>query len=100
YYGTVDGYLPNPNTGRVYGGRERQQIRGQLLFAPSADLNVRIIADYFRHDGTVNSPVYRVVGPTGPIIAALTGLPLIESPAPRALAQSDDRAPRVGRGVR
>jgi outer membrane receptor protein involved in Fe transport len=54
-YGTVDGYLSNPNTGRVYGGRERQQIRGQLLFAPSADLNVRVIADYFRRDGTVNS---------------------------------------------
>ena len=34
-YGTIDGYLENPNTGRVYGGREREQIRGQLLFAAS-----------------------------------------------------------------
>ena len=32
-YGTIDGYLENPNTGQVYGGRERKQIRGQLLFA-------------------------------------------------------------------
>jgi outer membrane receptor protein involved in Fe transport len=93
-FGAIDGYLPNPNTGKVYGGRERKQIRGQLLFAPSDDLNVRVIADYFHHDGTVNSGVYRVVGPTGPIITALTGLPLIASNEAQDLAQVDDLSPR------
>jgi outer membrane receptor protein involved in Fe transport len=94
-YGTIDGYLENPNTGRVYGGREREQVRGQLLFAPSQELDVRVIADYFRHDGTVNSPVYRVVGPTGPmIIEPLTGVPLIASFEASDLAQIDDLSPR------
>ena len=89
-YGTIDGYLENPNTGRAYGGRERQQIRGQLLFVPSVDVTVRVIADYFHHDGTPNSAVYRVVGPTGAIITALTGLPLIASHEAQDLSQIDD----------
>jgi iron complex outermembrane recepter protein len=93
-YGTVDGYLENPNTGQVYGGRERKQIRGQILYAPSAELDVRVIADFFRHDGTVNSAVYRVVGPTSPIISSLTGLPLIASQHASDLSQVDDRSPR------
>src|SRR5262249_9211230 len=37
-YGSVDGYLENPNTGLVYGGRHRDQARGQLLFAPTSDI--------------------------------------------------------------
>jgi outer membrane receptor protein involved in Fe transport len=93
-YGDVDGYLENPNTGQVYGGRERKQVRGQLVYAPSADLDVRVIGDYFRHDGTVNSAVFRVVGPTGPIITALSGLPLIASQDATDLSQVDDRSPR------
>jgi len=93
-YGAIDGYLFNPNTGKVYGDRERKQIRGQLLFAPSDDLNVRVIADYFHRDGTTNSAVYRVVGPTGAIITALTGLPLIASNEARDLSQVDDLSPR------
>jgi outer membrane receptor protein involved in Fe transport len=93
-YGTIDGYLQNPNTGRSYGGRERKQIRGQLLFAPSQELDVRVIADYFRHDGTVNSAVYRYIGATGGVISQLTGLPLIASHDARDLSQIDDLSPR------
>ena len=93
-YGTVDGYLENPNTGQVYGGRERKQIRGQLLYAPSNDLDVRFIADYLRHDGTVNSAVYRYIGPTGPVISGLTGRPLIASYDASNLSQIDDLSPR------
>lgn len=93
-YSTVDGYLENPNTGKVYGGRERQQIRGQLRYAPSADLDVRLIADYFRHDGTVNPGVYRYIGLTGGVIEQLSGVPLIASYDARDLAQVDDLSPR------
>lgn len=96
-YGTIDGYLENPTTGRSYGGREREQVRGQLLFVPSVDINVRVIADYFHHQGTTNSPVYRVVGPTGAIITALTGMPLIASDKARDLSQIDDRSTRFER---
>lgn len=92
-YSTVDGYLENPNTGQVYGGRERKQIRGQLLYA-GADLDIRAIADYFRFDGTVNSAVFRVVGPTGAIVSSLSGLPLIASQDASDLSQVDDLSRR------
>ena len=92
-YGTIDGYLENPNTGQVYGGRERKQIRGQVLYA-GADVDVRAIADYFRFDGTVNSAVFRVVGPTGAIISSLSGLPLIASQDATDLSQVDDLSRR------
>ena len=96
-YGNIDGYLKNPTTGRTYGGREREQVRGQLLFVPSVDVNVRVIADYFHHQGTTNSAVYRVVGPTGAIITALTGMPLVASEKARDLSQIDDLSPRFER---
>lgn len=92
-YGTVGGYLENPNTGQVYGGRERKQIRGQLLYA-GADVDIRAIADYFRFDGTVNSAVFRVVGPTGAIISSLSGLALIASQDATDLSQVDDLSRR------
>jgi outer membrane receptor protein involved in Fe transport len=96
-YGTIDGYLENPATGRTYGGREREQVRGQLLFVPSVDVNVRVIADYFHHQGTVNSAVYRVVGPTRAFIDPLIGMPLIASDKAHDLSQIDDLSPRFER---
>ena len=92
--GAVEGYLPNPNTGHIYGGRHRDEVRGQLLFLPTPDIDVRIIADYLHHGGSVNSPVYRVVGSTGAVIAQLAGVPLIASFHAADLAQIDDDAPR------
>ena len=92
--GAVAGYLHNPNTGHVYGGRHRQEVRGQLLWVPAPDTDVRLIADYFHHGGTVNSAVYRIVGSTGPLIAGLGGVPPVASPDAAGLAQIDDRAPR------
>jgi len=92
--GAVSGYLPNPNTGHIYGGRHREEVRGQLLGIVSADLDVRVIADYLHHGGTPNSAVYRVVGPTGALITRLSGLPLIASFHAHDLAQIDAVAPR------
>ncbi|HXI99619.1 MAG TPA: TonB-dependent receptor [Micropepsaceae bacterium] len=92
--GAVDGYLPDPNNGNVYGARHRDEVRGQLLFVPTSDSDVRVIADYLHHGGTVNSPVYRVLGATGPMIGQLGGVPLIASFDARNLAQIDDKAPR------
>ena len=93
-YGTIDGYLRNPNTGNVYGGRHRDQARGQLLFVPSEGIDVRISADYLHHGGTVNSPVYRVVGPTGALIGSLGGFPLRAFNHATDIAQIDNDAPR------
>ena len=92
--GAVEGYLPNPNTGHIYGGRHRDEVRGQLLFLPAPDIDVRIIADYLHHGGSVNSPVYRVVGSTAAVIAQLSGVPLIPSFHARDLAQIDDATTR------
>jgi outer membrane receptor protein involved in Fe transport len=94
FVGVASGYLSNPNTGNVYGGHRRDELRGQLLWRLTDDVDVRLIADYLHHGGTVNSAVYRVVGPTGPIIARLSGLPLVASSDPTDLAQIDAEAPR------
>jgi iron complex outermembrane receptor protein len=92
--GAVDGYLKNPNTENIYGGRHRDELRGQLLFLPNPDIDVRVIADYRHHSGSVNSPVYRIVGVTGPVIGQLAGVPLVPSFHARDFAQIDDAAPR------
>jgi outer membrane receptor protein involved in Fe transport len=92
--GAVDGYLPNPNTGEVYGARRREELRGQLFLVPTDDIDVRIIADYLHHGGSVNSPVYRIVGPTGAMVDAISGVPLKASFHATDLAQIDAAAPR------
>lgn len=92
--GAIDGYLPNPNTGNTYGARHREQARGQLLWTPTTDVDVRLIADYLHHGGSVNSPVYRVVGPTGPLISALSGEPLVGFFHARDISQTDAATPR------
>ena len=94
FIGAVAGYLENPHTGNVYGGRHNEEARGQLFWVASPDVSVRIIADYLHHGGSVNSAVYRVVGPTGAVIAGLTGLPLVASVHATDLAQVDNLAPR------
>lgn len=50
-YGSVnqrDGYFQNITTGRDVNERNRWSVRGDLLFQPSADFSVRVIADYNR----------------------------------------------------
>jgi iron complex outermembrane receptor protein len=92
--GAVNGYLHNPNTGEVYGGRHRDEVRGQLFLVPSDDIDVRIIADYLHHGGSVNAPILRVVGPTGALIAKAGGVPLIGSFDATDVTQIDAAAPR------
>jgi iron complex outermembrane recepter protein len=92
--GAIDGYLRDSDTGRVYGDRRRQEFRGQLLWTPSSQLDVRLIADYFHHGGTINAPVYHVVGPTGAIITELTGLSLVAYAKAADVTQIDDKSPR------
>ena len=92
--GSSDGYTRNVTTRQVYGGRDRQQLRGQLLWVPSSSLQIRLIADYLRHEGTTNGPVYRVVGPTGAIIESLSGLPFSGSAQASDVTQIDNDGPR------
>jgi len=92
--GAVDGYLRDLDTGQVYGARRRQEFRGQLLWNPVPQVNVRLIADYFHHGGTINGAAYRIVGPTGAIIGQLAGLPLLASFDAKDVTQIDDNSPR------
>ena len=64
-YGTGDnGWLQNLNGGRSLNGNNNQGFRGQLLIAPSAAFNLRIIADYNQQDSTYGTPVpYGNAGP-------------------------------------
>jgi outer membrane receptor protein involved in Fe transport len=86
--------VKNARTGRTYGGRERQQLRGQLLWLPGPSTEIRLIGDYVHHRGTINGPVYRVVGATGAVIEALSGVPLIAYDHAVYRTQIDDDAPR------
>jgi outer membrane receptor protein involved in Fe transport len=48
-------------------------VRGQLLFTPSADLDIRLIADYSRREERCCVAVATEKGPAAAIIDALTG---------------------------
>ncbi|MEO5867423.1 MAG: TonB-dependent receptor [Sphingomonas sp.] len=45
-----DGYFTNAVTGRDVNDKNRGSVRGDLLFEPSSDLSIRIIADYNKID--------------------------------------------------
>ncbi len=66
-----DGYAEDVNLGFEINERDRWAIRGQLLFEPTEDLSIRLIADYDRIDEVCCSSVNIVDGPTGNIVRAL-----------------------------
>ena len=45
-----DGYSEDPGTGGQYNERNRWGVRGELLFVPNDNLNLRFIADYDKID--------------------------------------------------
>ncbi len=49
-YSKRDGYLKDPVTGIEMNDRDRYLLRGQMLFTPSDNLEVRLIADYAKND--------------------------------------------------
>jgi iron complex outermembrane receptor protein len=61
---TRDGYHSDPLTGREFGERERLQLRGQLEWTVSDDIDVRFIADYTDKDEDhSNYLIYREITP-------------------------------------
>ncbi|MEK1907545.1 MAG: TonB-dependent receptor [Pseudomonas sp.] len=52
-----DGYLDNDYDGRTLLGGEREGLRGQLLFQPNDDFNLRWISDYNEENSTSGSSV-------------------------------------------
>lgn len=57
-YGKRDGFYYDVVNKTDYNDRNRAFVRGQLLFQPSADLSVRLIADYTRRDEKCCGAVY------------------------------------------
>ena len=57
-----DGYGVNLFTGNDVDDRDAWAVRGSLLFEPSSDLEVLLVADYFREDD--NNYAFHYFGPT------------------------------------
>ena len=78
-----DGYLDNAN-GEDLNDRDRFTIRGQLMWEPSADLNIRVIADYSEVDENCCWPVRNTNNPLNPLVnaplAAAIGSSVIDPP--------------------
>lgn len=78
-----DGYLDNAN-GEDLNDRDRFTIRGQLMWEPSADLNIRVIADYSEVDENCCWPVRNTNNPLNAFVnvplAAAIGSNVIDPP--------------------
>jgi iron complex outermembrane receptor protein len=59
-----NGYVKNEYDGHTLGGGMRQGVRGQLLFQPSDDFNLRWLADYHEEDSSAGTRSLFSTGPT------------------------------------
>jgi len=75
-----DGYVFNTTLNRDENERNRGGVRGQLLFKPSEDFKLRLIADYDKIDEICCSVVNLVDGPTGNAVRALGGRVISNQP--------------------
>ncbi|MHA3842367.1 TonB-dependent receptor [Sphingomonas aestuarii] len=57
-----DGFYNDAANGTTINDRDRYFVRGQLLFQPNSDINVRLIGDYSKRDENCCAATY--VGPT------------------------------------
>ncbi len=72
-----DGFYTDPQNGKDINDRDRYFLRGQLLFEPSDELSIRLIADYTKRaenccaatyvDGTVNQFIGNLNNPSTPL---------------------------------
>jgi iron complex outermembrane recepter protein len=72
-YNKRDGYGRDLNLNTETNDRNRYGFRGQLLFEPSSDLKIRLIADFDNIDEVCCTVVNIVDGPTGNAVRALGG---------------------------
>jgi len=79
-----DGYFINLEDGVEYNEHERWGVRGQLLFQPNDNLELRFIADHEEMDEVCCGVSNLVDGPTGGLIRLIGGQILPEDPFARA----------------
>ena len=70
---TRDGFYNDVNNDSMYDGRDRYNLRGQLLWRQSDELDVRIIADYSERSESCCPAAFWIAGPTSAAVAALGG---------------------------
>ena len=70
-----DGYVRVLNLDTDVNDRNRWDLRGQLLFAPGDNLEIRLIGDYSRIDELCCAASNLIYGPTGAILNAINGGP-------------------------
>jgi outer membrane receptor protein involved in Fe transport len=68
-----DGYFDNLQTGSEINERDRWGIRGQLLFLPTDNLSLRLIADYDEIDEACCGVANLFDGPTGVAVRLIGG---------------------------
>ena len=68
-----EGFVDNVTTGIELNDINRWGVRGQLLFNPNDDWDIRLIADYSETDETCCAGVTLVNGPTDAALGALGG---------------------------
>ena len=82
-----------PRTATTDGNEDFNTARGQLLFTPTADAKIRVIADYTDRTENCCAAVQTHLGPTAAIISALTGNQGIATTAdPSALVAYSNRS--------
>ncbi|WOR14227.1 TonB-dependent receptor [Hyphomonas sp. FCG-A18] len=72
-HNTRDGYVDNLGTGSTLNDRNRYALKGQLLYEPSSDFSIRLIADYDKLDEVCCYAPNVFNGPTSAVISALGG---------------------------
>lgn len=70
---TRDGYFKNLETGNDVNERDRWGVRGQLLFLPTDNVSLRMIADYDEIDEKCCGVANLVDGPTGVAVRLVGG---------------------------
>jgi len=100
-----DGFLKDVISGRRINDRDRWFVRGQVLYQPTEDLSIRLIADYTDRDeeccGAVYLPVHNYVagvGHTPSTIAAIErnlGAIIIDDPKKRDISITPGRSYRA-----
>ena len=81
---TRDGYFTNLEDGSDVNNIERYGVRGQLLFQPGDNLEMRLIADYDELDEFCCGVANAVDGPSSALIGFVGGQVLTEDPFARS----------------
>jgi outer membrane receptor protein involved in Fe transport len=79
-YSQRDGYYEDLHGGGALGELNRHGVRGQLLFVPSDELEIRVIADYNNFDEACCGVANLFNGPTGAAVMAIGGNLVPNSP--------------------